>query len=283
MELIFSAALCSVLVSILLKVCKSKGFDVLQMIGWNYAVASILCFFWFKPDFSQFVVAEIPWWLIVILGVALPGIFFLLSKSLETAGIVKTEIAQRLSVVLSLCAAYFIFGEQFNAMKLIGIGLGLTAIVLLLTGRGHDVKSNVKHGGWFLLSVWIGYAVVDVLLKYSTSLGLKFTQSLNLIFIFAFILTMAWLLVRQHAWHWQNLFAGISLGVLNFANIALYVKAHLVLKDSPAVVFAGMNILVVVFGVMTGALIFKEKLNRNLIVGLALAISGVFCLAQALR
>ena len=33
--------------------------------------------------------------------------FLCLAKSLEYAGIVKTEIAQRLSVVLSLLAAYF--------------------------------------------------------------------------------------------------------------------------------------------------------------------------------
>ena len=282
MELIFSAALCSVLVSILLKVCKSKGFDILQMIAWNYAIASILCYFWFKPDFSQLVISETPWWLIAILGITLPSIFFLLSKSLETAGIVKTEIAQRLSVVLSLLAAYVIFREQFNSLKLMGIGLGLTAIVLLLTSRRQDAKTQGKYAGFYLLAVWVGYALVDVLLKYCTSLGLKFAQSLNLMFIFAFVLTLTWLMLTKHRWQWQNLFAGLSLGVLNFANIALYVKAHIVLKDSPAVVFAGMNILVVVFGVMTGALIFKEKLNTTSIVGLGLAITGVLCLAKAL-
>jgi hypothetical protein len=28
-----------------------------------------------------------------------------------------------------------------------------------------------------------------------------------------------------------------------FSNIALYVKAHMIFKESPAIVFAGMNIL----------------------------------------
>ena len=40
MELIFGAALCSVAVSIFLKWGKSHGFDALQMITVNYAVAS---------------------------------------------------------------------------------------------------------------------------------------------------------------------------------------------------------------------------------------------------
>ena len=76
--------------------------------------------------------------------------------------------------------------------------------------------------------------------------------------------------------------AGLSLGVLNFANIALYVKAHMLLKDSPAVVFAGMNILVVVFGVIAGVLIFKEKVTIGILLGLVLAVAGVSCLALAI-
>jgi hypothetical protein len=39
----------------------------------------------------------------------LPSIFLCLAKSLQFAGILKTEIAQRLSVILSLLAAYLYF------------------------------------------------------------------------------------------------------------------------------------------------------------------------------
>lgn len=283
MELIFSAALCSVLVSILLKIAKNKGFDVLQMITWNYAIASILCFFWFKPDLMHVSLSNTPWWLIALLGVVLPTIFLFLAKSLDTAGILKTEIAQRLSVVLSLCAAYFLFNEKFTDLKLVGIGLGLTAVLIIVFARSSQGAS--KHSNKsiiYLLCVWVGYALVDILLKYTTSLGLQFAVSLNLMFIFAFMLCCAYLGIKKTKWKKQNLLAGLSLGVLNFANIALYVKAHMLLKDSPAIVFAGMNILVVVFGVVAGVLLFKEKLNGVLILGLGLGIAGVVCLALAI-
>ena len=46
--------------------------------------------------------------------------FLCLAKSLEYAGIVKTEIAQRLSVVLSFIGGLFLFQEQFNFLKLLG-------------------------------------------------------------------------------------------------------------------------------------------------------------------
>jgi len=284
MELIFGAALCSVAVSIFLKWGKSHGFDALQMIAVNYAVASVLCYIWFKPDFSHVSLNTTPWWLIFILGMLLPGIFLCLARSLQYAGILKTEIAQRLSVVLSLLAAFSIFQEQFSISKLLGIGLGIVAVISLLFGQHFQEKTTSDHkkGLVFLLSVWIGYALVDILLKYTTGLGLQFALALNLAFLFSFVLSSSFLVLQKNWWSQKNILAGSGLGLLNFCNIALYIKAHMLLKDSPAIVFAGMNILVVLLGVMSGLLYFKEKLNLPTLIGLILGLTGVICLAYAM-
>ncbi|HFF5099843.1 TPA: DMT family transporter, partial [Acinetobacter baumannii] len=142
MVLIFAAALCSVLVSVLLKNLKKKGYQPMQMIAWNYSSASLLCYLWFKPDIQHISIQHTPWWLIVALGVILPSIFLCLAKSLEYAGIVKTEIAQRLSVVLSLLAAYFFFQERFNSLKLLGIGLGIFAVILIVFGQINGTSGH---------------------------------------------------------------------------------------------------------------------------------------------
>ena len=282
MVFIFAAALCSVCVSIFLKIAKQKNYQPLEMISWNYLAASVLCFFWFAPDFTQISLQATPWGLILALGVTLPSIFLCLSKSLQHAGILKTEIAQRLSVILSLSAAYFIFNESFNSLKLLGIALGLGAIALILSSH-RATQPAQPRGMWYLLLVWVGYALVDVLLKYTTGLGLQFSVALNLMFICAFVLSLVFIRVRYQTWgSARNVLAGLMLGVLNFANIALYVKAHILLKDSPAIVFAGMNILVVVFGVLVGVLGFKEKLKPSALLGLMLAVVSVFCLAFAM-
>ncbi|EXS36215.1 DMT family transporter [Acinetobacter sp. 826659] len=284
MILILAAALSSVLVSILLKNLKKKGYQPLQMIAWNYASASLLCFLWFQPDIQHVSIVHTPWWLILALGVILPSIFLCLAKSLEYAGIVKTELAQRLSVVLSLLAAYFFFHEQFNALKLWGIGLGILAVLLVLFGQMKSFSNHQSRKAILaLLSVWCGYAAVDILLKYTSSLGLQFTLTLNLIFITAFILSISYLLLQKtQKWQFKSTIAGLILGILNFSNIALYVKAHILLKDSPAIVFASMNILVVLFGILSGVILYKEKLKWPTILGILLGISGVVCLASAM-
>ncbi|MDD9317547.1 DMT family transporter [Acinetobacter lactucae] len=284
MILILAAALSSVLVSILLKTLKRKGYQPLQMIAWNYASASLLCFLWFQPDIQHVSIQHTPWWLIIALGVILPSIFLCLAKSLEYAGIVKTELAQRLSVVLSLLAAYFFFHEQFNELKLWGIGLGIFAVLLVLFGQMNSLSNHQSRKAIFaLLSVWCGYAAVDILLKYTSSLGLQFTLTLNLIFITAFILSISYLLLQKTLkWQFKSTLAGLILGVLNFLNIALYVKAHILLKDSPAIVFASMNILVVLLGIVSGVILYKEKLRWPTIFGILLGISGVICLASTM-
>ncbi len=287
MELIFSAALCSVLVSILLKFSKQKGFDALQMIAWNYVIASSLSYLWFKPDLAHISISQTPWWLIIVLGMVLPSIFLCLAKSLHTAGILKTEIAQRLSVVLSLLGAYFLFQEQFNQLKMLGIGLGIIAVLCIIISQKNSAQQDSdslldQKGVLYLLSVWIGYAVVDILLKYTTSLGLQFPVTLTLMFLCSFIFSIIYLVFRKAQWHRKNILAGIALGLLNFANIALYVKAHILLKNSPAIVFAGMNILVVLFGVIAGLIIFKEKLKVITVIGLVLGLGGVVCLGLAI-
>lgn len=285
MELILVAACCSVVISILLKLCKTKGFDVLQMIVWNYASASVLCFLWFKPDLQHISVLDTPWWLIVVLGALLPSIFLCLAKSLQYAGIVKTEIAQRLSVVLSLLAAFFIFQEQFNQLKIIGMVLGIAAVLSILFShrKAEQEQQFSKQGLLYLALVWCDYALVDVLLKYTTGLGMQFAVALNLMFICAFILSLLYILITaKTVGSRKNILAGLGLGMLNFANIALYVKAHMVLKDTPAIVFAGMNILVVLFGACSGLVLFKEKLKPATAFGLVLGLLSVICLAYAM-
>lgn len=56
----------------------------------------------------------------------------------------------------------------------------------------------------------------------------------------------------------------------------------MLLKDTPAIVFAGMNILVVVFGVLAGLVFFKERLKPASSLGLVLGLASVICLAYAM-
>ena len=279
---------CSVLVSVLLKLMQRRGIDTAQGIAWNYLAASLLCFTLLDPPLSALAAPHAPWPALVLLAVLLPGIFLALSASVRAAGIVRTDIAQRMSLVLSLLAAFLWFGEQADAQRLAGLALGLLAIVLLvLRPRAASTPAENGMSGWALpLLVLVGYASVDVLLKHIAAAGTPFAASLQVAFVAAFIVMMGVQVVRSlhggPSLTLPALGAGLLLGALNFGNILFYVKAHRALPDNPAVVFSTMNIGVVVLGTLAGTLLFRERLSRVNLLAIPLAIIAIALIATGL-
>ena len=71
---------------------------------------------------------------------------------------------------------------------------------------------------------------------------------------------------------------GLLLGLLNFGNILFYIKAHHAFAGDPTLVFAGMNLGVIVLGTLTGALAFKEKISAVNQAGIVLALAAIYSL-----
>lgn len=277
--------LCSVLVSVLLKLAPRQRIDIAQAITWNYAVAGALALWLLDPSMSALHAAQTPWGSLLLLAVALPAIFLVLARSVRIAGIVRSDVAQRLSLLLSLAAAFLWFGEQAGALKLAGLGLGLLAIVGILH-RPSASTGNAAARGWpWLLAVWAGFALIDVLLKRIALAGVSSLGSLTLCFAIAFALMLLVQVVRrvrgQMRLDLRSLCGGLLLGALNFANILFYVRAHQALPSSPAVVFATMNIGVVALGAMVGIFAFSEPTSRWNRAGLGLAVVAIAVIAWA--
>ena len=284
---LFVAALCSVLVSLLLKWSTPKGFNALALITWNYVAAIALSALIIKPDLNHLTTQSLSTWLPLIgLGVLLPSIFLALSHSLQQAGLIKTEVAQRMSLLLSLVAAFFWFQEAFNWLKVLGIALGLCGVLGLMMST-HKSKSKTNKAGKLRLSgllltiVWVGYAAVDVLLKYIATLGITTSTALFCSFSIAFLLLFLWQIISQQAqvfFHLKHMGLGLLLGGINFANIWFYIKAHKLLAANPALVFSSMNILVVLLGIMAGIVLFKERLKKSAWGFVALSLLAIIVL-----
>ncbi|XWY20160.1 EamA/RhaT family transporter [Bisgaard Taxon 45] len=275
------AVLCSVAVSVLLKVARQKNIVIQQAIAFNYIVALGLSYFLLKPDFkglgfTEFVVQSDNAPVFFALGILLPTVFIVMSKAVEFAGIVRSDAAQRLSLFLPIVAAFVIFGEQLSSSRLIGIILAFMALFCLLN-KPTDTESNLK-GIVSLILVWFGYGIIDILFKQVAKSGGAFPATLFISFVLAACVMFGYLLLKREIWTVPSFIGGIILGGLNFMNILFYIKAHQSFSDNPTLVFAGMNIGVICLGTITGALVFKEKLSKINGVGIVIGISAIFCL-----
>lgn len=265
----------SVAVSVMIKIWRARGISIEQAIFMNYPTAALLTFFISKPNLQAADNYLSHWWLFAALGILLPSIFIVLGKSIEKNGIVRTDAAQRLSLIISIIAAFWLFKDQLSYAKAIGIALTFIALILLLKS---DNQSR-QHDWLWLIAVWGGYGVIDILLKRISLVAEKSTLStLFITFILAALLILAYLLIMRRRFDWRSLACGIVLGMLNFGNIFTYIRAHQVLKSQTALVFTIMNIGVILLATLLGLLFFKETLSRRNTAGIIIAVIAVYVL-----
>jgi drug/metabolite transporter (DMT)-like permease len=286
MPFLLAAALCSVLVSVLLKLARRLDVDVGQAIAWNYVVAAAASALVFTPAATALRAAGAAWPALLGLGLLLPTIFLALAGSVRHAGIVRSEVAQRLSLLMSLVAAFALFGEPLSATKGWGIAAGFVALAGLVW-RSAPLPGGTASGAdrWtYPLLVFLGFGVIDVLFKRVAQAGVPLGAALLAMFVLALLVSLVlqgWRLARGRARVGaRSLAAGLLLGLLNFGNILFYLRAHQALPGRPALVFAGMNLGVVALGALAGLLVFRERLSRLNVAGLVLAIVAIALLAR---
>ncbi|OXL19217.1 hypothetical protein [Psychrobacter sp. DAB_AL32B] len=291
------AVLCSVAVSVLLKILRQKNIDIRQTIVAGYPVAFLLTWLLLKPDVSK--VGELggAWGIIIALGILLPAVFVILGRAIAAVGMVATDAAQRLSLIIPIIAAFLLFGEVLTGTRIFGLALGFLALGALVyrpqqsalvnettstnTATNNVVNKQALRTPLWLFGVWVGYGVIDILFKQVAKQGAAFPLTLFVSFGLAGLLLFIYLLITRVRWQGRALAAGLLLGALNIGNIYAYIRAHQILSESPSIVFTGMNVGVIAVATIIGVGVFKESLNRVNMVGLLLAVSCVAVLFLA--
>jgi len=285
MVFIFLSILCNIIVSILLKLAKRYEVSVPQAIVWNYAVALILTYSLFKPDISSLRLEQAPFSIYMLLAILLPSLFVILGLSVRHTGIVRTDLAQRLSLFIPLLTAVLIFKEGMSWLKVSGILIGFLAIVCSIPWHKKPLKDKTAVLSWlYPLTVFVGMGIIDILFKEIASFkGVSYTSSLFVVFVFSFLIAALVLVLNvlsgKSHFGFKNLIFGIILGIFNFGNILFYLKAHRAIPDNPSVVFSSMNIGVIIAGSVVGVFIFKEKLSRLNVWGIGIAIFAIFLIS----
>lgn len=276
---IFLSICCSVAVSVLLKLAKRYQIDVYQAITWNYSAAIFLTWLFFRPHFIS--LQDAPVLTYVSLGILLPLLFIVIAASITLTGIVRTDVAQRLSLFIPVLSSYVIFGEGLNGIKITGISIGIIAMLCLIPWKQRRAVRRRSTNSWlYLLTIFVGMGVIDVLLKQIAKFtAVPFTTSLFIVFTLAFLVAFIGLLymvfTKKMRFSWPHILIGWVLGAANFGNILFNIKAHRALADHPSTVFSMMDIGVIVAGSLVGLVIFREKLSRLNVGGIILAIIAI--------
>ncbi|MDF2518362.1 MAG: transporter [Sphingobacterium sp.] len=282
------SVICSVTVAVLLKMAKQHGVETKQVIVWNYPMAVALTYFMLRPEVKEISWDALPFPLYLALAVLLPGMFVFIALSIRYSGLVKTEVAQRLSLFIPLLAAFFLFHEKLQGNKLLGIVVGLLAIICSIGWRKSLPTVTLSNTGYknslYPLLVFIGMGIIDILFKQvALHVTIPYVSSMFIIFVMAMLIAFAllgyFIFVEKQNFSGKAVVYGLILGAFNFCNILFYMKAHRALPENPSVVFTGMNIGVISLGALVGVLFFKERLSWLNYLGIVLSIVSVLIIA----
>jgi len=271
----------SVTVSVLLKLAKRYHIDVYQAVTWNYSITILLTWIFLKPQFQN--LGKAPFMVYGLLGVLLPVLFLVFAASVRIAGIVRSDVAQRLSLFIPVIASFLIFGEKLDFVRFIGILLGFAAILASIPWKKGE--RTISASSWvYLILVFIGFGLIDVLLKQVALFPLVSSNtSLFIIFILAFSISLVGLIyqvaTKNMRFSWPHILIGWVLGIANFGNILFFIKAHKALSTHPSTVFSAVNIGVILLGTMVGLFVFKEKLSLLNKVGILFAVISIIIIA----
>jgi drug/metabolite transporter (DMT)-like permease len=267
--------ICSVTVGGLFKV--ARGYDVsnTQIVASNYVFALALCYLSFSPDLIA-VNTTAPWGIYIAIGILLPSVFLFLAASIKHMGIVKTDAAQRLSLFIPILAAWLLFKEEFNTLKIGALLVGFPALVFILA----KPSQNTKNKWGYPAAVLLGFGLIDILFKQiALYTNLPYTTSLFVVFAVALIIMIVIVgyevIFKKVQLNFKSLIFGGLVGIFNFGNILFYLKAHQSFAKNPSTVFAGMNMGVIVLGSLVGIFIFKEKLTKINYLGIAMALMAI--------
>jgi drug/metabolite transporter (DMT)-like permease len=260
--------------------------DTLQAIVVNYVVAFVLGMASANAFGKLGTVPEQPWLLgAIFLGLLFVSIFFVMALTAQRNGVGVASIAGKMSLVVPILFGIVLYNESAGVLKLIGIIIALIAVYLSSVKEG---KSGKGGNLIFPVLLFLGSGVIDTTLKYVET---NFVSQHDVDFfsgclfgfaaLFGILVLLGQLLVKRPKFQWKNLMAGIVLGIPNYYSIFFLIKALQNKNFESSELFTFNNVGVVILSTVVGVVLFKERLSKKNLIGVALAIIGIVLVANA--
>lgn len=264
-----------------------KGFErvkvsTLQGVVINYLTAGTLGLLLSDVHLSPAEIVQQPWsWVPPVLGSIFISVFLLVAYTAQKIGVSVATVANKMSVVIPVIAAVLLYGDPLTWPKLTGIALALLAVVLTSRQEGSASASGWKL--WVLPAViFVGSGVLDAIINYAQQQlvppahALLFSASCFYVAFFLGGLVLFAQLVRgKEKFSFRNVLGGVVLGVPNLFSIWCIMRALDTGVMDSSTMYPVNNMGVVALSAIGAGLLFKEKLSKLNLLGLALALVAI--------
>lgn len=270
---------------ILFKLFPKYKVDTLQAIVVNY----ITCVVTGSLFLGEFPVgsesATQPWigWALAM-GAMYISLFNFIAYCTRNYGVATASVANKLSLVIPVVAAVVLYGERLSIINIVGIALAFPAVYLSVNNK--DEHSG-KHGMLLPALLFLFSGTLDSITKYVEHHHLQDVkqQAVFPIHVFAVAASIGVVLVlilaakKKIELHYRNIVAGIVLGVPNYFSIYYLIRMLNDKSMQSSIAIALNNIGIVLLSALAALLFLKEKLTKQRIIGLLLAVVSIVLIA----
>ncbi len=272
------------------KVFEKLGVHTLTGIVFNYLACAILGNFIgeAKPVFTTFFWLQDWFPYTLFLGFMFITIFFAIGQTAQQLGVSVSMVAAKLSVVVPIVFALFVYSEHINTAQIVGIFLSLVAVYFI---SKKDTKPGIQQKNiWLLpLIVFVGSGVIDTTLKIIQTRFIPANSEAHIItitFTMAFVFGMCVLLYQINKNNLKltgkNIFWGFMLGIPNYFSMYFLLITLSYFSKKSAVIFPINNIGILTASSVVSILFFKEKMNKQNWIGLLLAMLAIALISELL-
>jgi len=276
--------LSSSVIFITFKVTERFKTNLIKLITVNYLIAAILGFSFNRHPISILNIFTSEWLpYALLIGFSFILMFFLIGYSTRLSGVAVTTIAGKLSMVIPILFSILYFSEKTTVLKIAGLLLA-TIAVLLTSYRPIDKAKNIKLIV-IPVAIFVGSGITDSVVKYAQTYHVPNSLSLlfpAVVFLTALILGLVFILIKPKSVSKNisiaELIGGTILGVANFGSLYFFILALNNSKLDSSVVFGLNNICIVLFSILIGMVMFKEKFSKVNFAGVLMAVIAILIL-----
>ncbi|MFM7022435.1 MAG: EamA family transporter [Flavobacteriales bacterium] len=276
---LITSILCSALIFVAFKLFTKYSINTFNAIVVNYLTAFSLGAIMGKGEiFSDFANAE---WqgLSIALGFIFIGLFNVMARSSQEAGVAITGVANKMSFIGPIVFGVFVLDENFTLLQSFGVALAVISVILTSFSK-QEKEGQTKMLLPILL--FIGGVALDTLLSYAQSgiagsvNTLSFTGSIFGMAAAIGLLIMLFLSFKNKTLpQGRDLLAGVLLGIPNFFSIYFFLYSLEFKELDNSQIFPAFNLSVILINTIVGLLAFKEKLRIYNYIGIVLAMASI--------
>ena len=224
-------------------------------------------------------ISEKSWLFLILSGIATGASWLCYFRALQLGSVNKVVPIHKSSTVLTILLSLIIFQENITWLKALCAAAILAGALLMIQKKDDTTES--KSRAWLLFAVLS--AVFASLTAILAKIGISGVESnLGTAIRTCVVLIMAWIVVavKGNLREVRNTpkrelgFIALS-GIATGASWLCYFRA---LQDGPASVVVPIDKLSILVTIAFSYIVFKEKLSRRALLGLALIVAGTLCM-----